>query len=845
MCAKRDSHQTLFCFTQQTRASRKKCSCFLFSQLKKVSLEFSFSPHSHEMEERVRALEQLVLQLQGALVGAMEEVEVVRNGIVAEHEKTQSALRATVEEALLSAHRTAAGDVQVAMESHVRSVKDRVEEVRRELLDRFEPLEAIIHQQGKSLETLLQRTPSGGTEQLSKSQPSITGVQIDAVLKETQLLLRQADEGLQAVQQHCDKKIAEVNEAVKSIENTVHRQRQEIQDIKASGSAPSGPPSSTQRQQPSLDISSRVADTVQGMEGRLTTVSQQTASTQQQLAEMQRRLEKVEVSDSKQRERVEYTLQQLQERQRLTEDLLRTQRQEPSPAVADFTKSESEPAQMQRRIDEKQRREEVVSQRQDVVRCLSQVERMVDEFERLSTQQLALTQSVQRVESNVATFQKNMATELTSECSRIEQLQKAFFSRQEHNLANELHQMRLKTETDFNAMTQQWSGQSSRDSDRWANDLQTIRLELRGEMATATSHQQAVVDSALKLMKSEVAHSFSELRESTLKAAEAIAATQRRAHETTIAELRGVITNTADELHRVKAYVQDTAKTIADEHEHAAKRLNDAVQNEVHRVDRLVDGLSLRLNAQVEDEVKRVVSSADNSTQRTIQQIAERCDASIAALKEDVASCRANIHASQASGTVVQSLESQLRVLRDDLSTVAKTAAALKLSYQQGSQEAGLHAKKVVQDARSEILRDVGIQLARFDQMLASIARENALRAVPLRATDTSQEYGRIAAATQRSALRPASPPPTMDHSAASVVAASTSSRLVSPSALESRIATASPLPRMVIPSLHSKPPSHDTSSRMMDPLAALLSVDSSGIVASPRPNVQQQNPTK
>jgi hypothetical protein len=127
-----------------------------------------------------------------------------------------------------------------------------------------------------------------------------------------------------------------------------------------------------------------------------------------------------------------------------------------------------------------------------------------------------------------------------------------------------------------------------------------------------------------------------------------------------------------------------------------------------------------------------MTQSSENSLQRAFATVDDRQTRDAKALREEISSLRQALHAMNAPSSTLQSLDSRVDALRNDVQEMFETVAALKRNEPRQIQDTRREVNAALETARSEITRNVGVQLQQFDGTLSELHRESLLRSQEL-----------------------------------------------------------------------------------------------------------------
>lgn len=385
---------------------------------------------------------------------------------------------------------------------------------------------------------------------------------------------------------------------------------------------------------------------------------------------------------------------------------------------------ESEPVVMQRRMDDKRLKEEHDVLKQDVLRCLTQAERVTDDVSRLTQQQHSLYQAFQRSEQQFSSLSYKVDTQLKDEFQRIEQSNKSFFSRQEAMIQDERHQLSVKLTNEFNKMQVKHNEEFHRNEQRRQNDNTSYQDAMREDFQRFSQVQQERLDNSLGNMKTELQRYVTSTTDDALRTYNNQQDAYRRQQQAQAEETRKTTTQTLDDLKRLKQQSDENTSRLAEQANFLNNRVQKSVDDELRRIDRLQAESQLRIEKQVDEAVHRVVGTTEGSFQRNLVQTDEKFTKEVSLIKEELSATRNTMEAIAAPSGSVQAIDSRVNVLRKDMSTMMEAAERIKDVERKINANLRSEVKQSADAQRTELLRDVALQLQRFDQAVGEIRRE-------------------------------------------------------------------------------------------------------------------------
>ena len=372
----------------------------------------------------------------------------------------------------------------------------------------------------------------------------------------------------------------------------------------------------------------------------------------------------------------------------------------------------------------RQQKEEILSIKEEVQKCTLNTERNFGEISRVAQQYQGLQQAVGRSEAQVATIQEKVDAEMRGHFARAEQQQKSFFSRQDQLLANERHQVQVRLSTDLQRMQQKALEEFQQSEARRMEDIRSSHSQLREDFNKFVGDQRNELERHLAAMKDYVNHLTKEQADTLSKQFREVADDTRRTMVGGMDDVKKLASRTSEELKRMKAAVDDNTERLSDQHNYLHSRVQQIMDEEVKRFDRISEDSRLRLAQQIDGEVQRAVSATEGSLVRAYHTIKEEHTRDTRLVKEELDGIRGSLAAIAAPTTTMAAFEARVDTLRRDITQIH--VAVSRLQEVESKMQNSLHyeVRKSMDMTKNEVLREVGSQLQRFDRSLSELAQE-------------------------------------------------------------------------------------------------------------------------
>ena len=371
---------------------------------------------------------------------------------------------------------------------------------------------------------------------------------------------------------------------------------------------------------------------------------------------------------------------------------------------------------------------DILAVRQDLVRCVAQVERLMEDSQRLSAQQHSVLQTVQRVEQHVDAVRDVTNADLKSEFARLESLQKTFFSRQEQIFASERHQLNAKVAADVQKMHQRHADELQKAEFRRLEDIRVAQQQLRDDFNKFVEQQRSELQLTVTNLDTTVKASLTSARDGLVQEMSVANDENRRAQTQAVDEVRKTSFKTVEDLKRVKKLVEDFTDRSNEQNKFMAQRMQQVVDAEVSRFDKLAADFTLRLQHQIDEEVSRVVASQEDTIKREVQQLGDTYQRDIRNLRDEVQSLRSSLQTVAAPTAMMMSLDTRVDAIRNDIYDLHEAIARINDTEARITSHVTGDFRATIENLRSEMVRDVGAQLSRFDRALVELSKEQANR---------------------------------------------------------------------------------------------------------------------
>lgn len=387
-----------------------------------------------------------------------------------------------------------------------------------------------------------------------------------------------------------------------------------------------------------------------------------------------------------------------------------------------------------RRLEERGRTEQVSMLRADVVRTVTALETVQEEHTRIERSQQDQFRAFQRLEQQFSLLQHKTDGDIRTELSRLESMQKSFFTRQEQLIAAERQQMITSVTEQVNRMQQKHVEEVRMAERRRMDDLAAAQKQIRDDFVAFAEKQHQDLEDSVQHVKNDFTSLSNQAADNVARALANATDATRRSFMNTTDEMRKNHNKMSDEMRRLQGSVDDSVKRNSEQSSFLQQRLQQVIDEQVVRVDRMGDDLALRLNTAVEEEVKRMTQSSEAAMQRAFGTVDDRQARDAKALREEIAALRQALHAMSAPSSALQSMDARVDALRNDVQEMFETVAALKRNEPRVQSDTRREVNSALETARSEITRNVGLQLQQFDTTLAELHRESLARSQELTA---------------------------------------------------------------------------------------------------------------
>jgi hypothetical protein len=371
---------------------------------------------------------------------------------------------------------------------------------------------------------------------------------------------------------------------------------------------------------------------------------------------------------------------------------------------------------------------DILAVRQDVARCVAQVERLMEDSQRLSQQQHSVLQNVQRVEQSLDNVRETTNAELKSEFSRLESLQKTFFSRQEQIFAAEKHQLNAKISGDVQKMHQRHADELQKAEYRRLEDIRLAQQQLRDDFTKFVESQRSELQITVNNMETMVKTALTTAKDGLVQEMTVANDDNRRLQVQAVDEVRKTSFKTVEELKRVKKLVEDFTERTNEQNKFMTVRMQQVVDAEVSRFDKLAADFTLRLQHQIDEEVSRVVGSQEDTIKREVQHLGEAYQRDIRNMRDEVQSLRSSLQTVAAPTAMMMSLDTRVDAIRKDIYDLHEAIARVNDTENRITSHVTGDFRATIENLRNDMVRDVGIQLSRFDRALVELSKEQANR---------------------------------------------------------------------------------------------------------------------
>eukprot|EP00744_Colponema_vietnamica_P014319 GILI01020044.1.p1 GENE.GILI01020044.1~~GILI01020044.1.p1 ORF type:complete len:514 (+),score=132.50 GILI01020044.1:209-1543(+) len=234
-------------------------------------------------------------------------------------------------------------------------------------------------------------------------------------------------------------------------------------------------------------------------------------------------------------------------------------------------------------------------------------------------------------------------------------------------------------------------------------------------------------------------------------------------------DVRKLAARTSEELKRIKGSVDDNTQRLSEQHQYLHNRVQQILDEEVKRFDRLAEDSRLRLAQQIESEVVRAVGATEGSLVRAYHSIKEQQEREGRLMKEELEAIRGSLAAVAAPSTTMAAFESRVDSLRKDMTQLHVNFSRFVDFESKITNTLTFELRKSNDQIKGEVLRDVGSQLQRFDRALTDLSTEQQAQYVALsqqaaiaNASYSQQQQQQL----QRSAANGMMPSPISHHQA-------------------------------------------------------------------------------
>eukprot|EP00758_Cryptobia_borreli_P001947 Tbor_TRINITY_DN2659_c0_g1::TRINITY_DN2659_c0_g1_i1::g.17880::m.17880 len=375
-------------------------------------------------------------------------------------------------------------------------------------------------------------------------------------------------------------------------------------------------------------------------------------------------------------------------------------------------------------IKARQTKEQLMAMKEEIQRGIVQTERNTGEITRVATQFYALEQAMQRLDIHVTGIQEKTESEVKAQFARAETAQKSFFSRQDQILASERHQMSVKISSDLQKMQYKALEDYRIAEARRMEDIRASHTQLRDDFTLFVNDQRADLEKNINSMKDFVNGLTKEQADLLSKQFREMTDDTRRAMINGMDDVKKLSTNTSEELRRIKSSVEENTLRLTDQHTYLHNRVQQVMDEEVKRFDRIAEDARLRLGQHIETEVQRTVSATEGTLVRSYLNLKDEMDRDSRLVKEELEGIRGILSSIAAPSATMSAFESRMDALRKDITQLHVSLSRVQDLEVKLNNSLQLEVRKAIEDTKSQVMRDVSLQLQSFDRSLCDLAQE-------------------------------------------------------------------------------------------------------------------------